>query len=88
MRAFVLAAVVLLLAGCGGTKARVTHHQPRIVPRLTGKAAEKVGATACKHLPSSVPKHNAGALRAYLQTAHPTDAVNAMLKGCRAELSR
>jgi len=31
---------------------------------------------------------DAGALRAYLQQNHPTDDVDAMLKGCRAERSR
>ena len=83
-----LTAAVLLLAGCGSSGAHksANHHQVRIVARLTGKAAENVGAEACKHLPSSVPRKNLGAIRAYLQSAHPTDDVNAMVKGCRAEL--
>jgi hypothetical protein len=87
MRVAVLVAAVVLLAGCGaGTKARVTHHQPRIVSRLTGKAAERVGATACRHLPANQSRAT-GALRAYLQKNHPTDDVTAMLRGCRTELS-
>jgi hypothetical protein len=85
-----LFAVVLLLAGCGsssGAHTSANHQQPRIVARLTGKAAERVGREACTHLPSSVPRTNLGAIRAYLQTNHPTDDVNAMVKGCRAERS-
>jgi hypothetical protein len=92
VRALALVAVTLLLAGCGGAKARVTHHQPRIVDRLSGKAAERVGATACKHLPRGLFPANASksariaAVRSYLQSHHPTDDVQAMVEGCRAEL--
>jgi hypothetical protein len=93
--ALLLAATVLLLAGCGGgTKQRVANHQqPQLVARLTGKAAEKVGATACRHLPqgtlpaSSSTDDKIAALRAYLQRVHPGDSVQAMVKGCRRELN-
>ncbi len=85
-----LAAAAFLLAGCGsssGAHKTANHHQPQIVARLSGKAAEKVGAVACRHLPTGQAR-DAGALRAYLQKNQPTDDVTAMLKGCRAELSR
>jgi hypothetical protein len=95
MRALGLLAVVFLLAGCGGSSGahkKATHQQPKLVARLTGKAAEKIGATACRHLPNGTLPANASvqdkvaALRAYLQAQHPTDDVDAMVKGCRSEL--
>ena len=95
MRAVLLTVSVLALAGCGGSAGAhrdANHHQARIVARLTGKAAERVGATACKRLPvGTLPQQastadKVAALRAYLQSHHPTDSVPAMLKGCRAEL--
>jgi hypothetical protein len=88
MRATALLALTLLLAGCGASGARTTAHkhtQPRLVQHLTGKAAERIGAEACKRLPPGTP-HTVAGLRAYLQTAHPTDSVPAMLRGCRAQL--
>ena len=93
--ALALASAVLLLGGCGGSSGvhkQANHHQPRLVARLTGKAAERVGATACRRLPQGTLPANAStsdkiaALRAYLQTHHPTDSVQAMLRGCRAQL--
>jgi hypothetical protein len=88
MRTTALLTLTLLLAGCGASGARTTvhkHAQPQLVQHLTGKAAERVGAEACKKLPAGTPRTIAG-LRAYLQTAHPTDSVPAMLRGCRAHL--
>ena len=95
MRTLALIAVVFLLAGCGGSSGAhkdANHHQARIVARLTGKAAERVGAEACARLPRGTLPNNAStqdkvaALRAYLQSHHPDDDVAAMVKGCRAEL--
>jgi hypothetical protein len=87
-RSVVPVAVAFLLAGCGPSGARTTAHehaQPQIVQHLTGKAAERVGAEACKKLPPGTPRTVAG-LRAYLQAGHPSDSVPAMLRGCRAHL--
>jgi undecaprenyl pyrophosphate phosphatase UppP len=88
VRTIAVVALTLIVAGCGASGARTTadkHTQPRLVQHLTGKAAERIGAAACKKLPPGTPRTIAG-LRAYLQTAHPTDSVPAMLRGCRAQL--
>jgi hypothetical protein len=97
MRVLALIAVLLLIAGCGGgstTGARNTvATTDDALPRLSGKAAEKAGAEACRDLPpATMPEDGTKAekiasLRAYLQSSHPNDDVQAMLKGCRAELS-
>jgi hypothetical protein len=95
MRRLCPLALVVVLAGCGGSSSahrQATHAQPQLVTRLTGKAAEKVGVAACRHLPQGTLPANAtvnekvAALRAYLQAQHPNDNVAAMLKGCRAQL--
>jgi hypothetical protein len=95
MRAALTLAAILLLAGCGGsTKQKVANHQqPQLVARLSGKAAEKVGAEACKHLPQgTLPSGGSAndkiaAVRAYLQRVHPSDSVESMVRGCRRELN-
>jgi hypothetical protein len=94
MRRLLVVLIVLAAAGCGGTtakKLKPTRHQPIAVQHLTGKAAERVGATMCKHLPpGTLPAGDRaakiGALRAYVQKQHPTDDVGAMLRGCTRAL--
>jgi hypothetical protein len=96
MRTAALTALVLVLAGCGGgttaKKQKPNHQQPQLVARLNGQAAQKAGAKACRQLPNGTLPQNASradkiaALRAYLQSHHPTDNVGAMLRGCVSEL--
>jgi hypothetical protein len=89
MRRLVLA-LVLVLAGCGGSagkKTTVNHHQPQLVARATGKAAERIGERLCRKLPpGTLPSGDrdakVAALRAYLQNVHPTNAIEPMLRGC------
>ena len=91
VRAAAIVAVCCLLAGCGAGggahNVRRNHQQPKLAQHLTGAAAERIGAEACKRLPPGTP-HTGGGRRAYLQQAHPTDDVAAMLRGCRRELTR
>jgi hypothetical protein len=91
MRAFLVLATVVVLAGCGGTttsqKQTPTRQQPISVQRYTGAAAVREGRTICKHLPDgTLPQGDrsakVAALRAYVQQAHPTSDVDAMLRGC------
>ena len=92
--ALAFVAVVLLLAGCGGGSGNrnTAATTDDALPRLTGAAAVQAGHEACRKLPpSTLPEQGSkadkiAALRAYLQTSHPNDDVQAMLKGCRAEL--
>jgi hypothetical protein len=89
VRTAALVAACCLLASCGSGgsahKALRHHQQPKLAQHLTGAAAERIGAEACKRLPTGQPR-TAASLRAYLQQAHPTDDVAAMLRGCRREL--
>ena len=95
MRALALLTVLLLVAGCGGSSGtrNTVERTDNASPRLTGDAAEKAGREACQDLPqSTLPEdgtrsEKVAALRSYLQTTHPNDDVQAMLKGCRAELN-
>ena len=95
MRALALLAIAVVLAGCGGSSGtrNTIERTDNASPRLTGQAAENAGRQACTNLPPSTLPENGSkadkiaALRAYLQSSHPNDDVQAMLKGCRAHLN-
>ena len=96
MRALLAATTAVVLAGCGGTttsqKQTPTRQQPIAVQRFSGATAVREGRTICKHLPEgTLPQGDrsakVAALRAYVQQAHPTSDVDAMLRGCLNSVS-